>query len=118
MLLGAFISCFATGPLGSVLGRRWCIVFGVILLIVSIIIMVVTTSMGLLYFSRLVMGFGNGLVMTFTMVYVSELAPAKLRGLAYGFMTTWITAGTAIGLVSLSKPAPPHPTCNHVSLAD
>ncbi|KAK1763774.1 sugar porter family MFS transporter [Phialemonium atrogriseum] len=99
MLLGAFMSCFATGPLGSVLGRRWCIVLGVVLLIVSIIIMIVTTSMGLLYFARLVMGVGNGLVMTFTMVYISELAPAKLRGLAYGFMTTWITAGTAIGLL-------------------
>ncbi|KAH8904649.1 sugar porter family MFS transporter [Coniochaeta sp. PMI_546] len=99
MLLGAFISCFATGPLGSVLGRRWCIMFGVLLLIASIIMMIVTTSMGVLYFARLVMGFGNGLVMTFTMVYVSEIAPAKLRGLAYGFMTTWITAGTAIGLL-------------------
>ncbi|KAB5547407.1 sugar porter family MFS transporter [Coniochaeta sp. 2T2.1] len=99
MLLGAFISCFSTGPLGAVMGRRYCIILGVVLLIVSIIMMIVTTSLGVLYFSRLVMGFGNGLVMTFTMVYISELAPAKLRGLAYGFMTTWITAGTAIGLL-------------------
>ncbi|KAK4442235.1 general substrate transporter [Podospora aff. communis PSN243] len=99
MLLGAFISCFAAGPLGSFCGRRWCILLGIILLVASIIIMIITTSLGVLYFSRLMMGFGNGLVMTFTMIYVAELAPSKLRGIAYGFMTTWITAGSAIGLL-------------------
>lgn len=87
MVLGAFISCFATGPLGSFVGRRWCIMLGVIFLIVSTTIMVVTTSMGVLYFSRLLMGFGNGILMSQTMIYISELAPAKMRGLAYGFMT-------------------------------
>lgn len=113
MLLGAFIASFATGPLGSVLGRRWCILFGIILLIVSITIMIVTTALGPLYFARLVMGFGNGIVMTFTMVYVSELAPAKLRGLAYGFMTTWITAGTAVGLVRPTPNPDICPVSNH-----
>jgi MFS family permease len=101
MLLGTFISCFATGPIGSYVGRRWSILGGVVLLIVSIIIMIVTTSLGPLYFSRLLMGFGNGLVMTFTLVYISELAPAKLRGLAFGFACTWVTLGTAVGLVGL-----------------
>lgn len=101
MLLGAFLACFAAGPLGSFWGRRWCILFGVALLVIAITIMVVTTSMGVLYFARLLTGFGNGIVMTFTMVYVSELAPAKLRGLSYGFTCTWVTVGQAIGLVSL-----------------
>ncbi|KAK4155413.1 general substrate transporter [Chaetomidium leptoderma] len=99
LLLGAFLSCFAAGPLGSVLGRRWCIQIGLILLVASITVMVVTTSMGALYFSRLLMGFGNGLVMAFTMVYISELAPSKLRGLAYGFMSGWITIGMGVGLL-------------------
>ncbi|KAK0648090.1 general substrate transporter [Cercophora newfieldiana] len=99
MLLGAFLSCFAAGPLGSYMGRRWCIVLGTGLLVASVTMMIVTTSLGLLYFSRLVMGFGNGLVMTFTMIYVAELSPAKLRGISYGFMTTWITGGSAIGLL-------------------
>lgn len=74
--------------------------FGLILLLASITIMAITTSLGLLYFSRLMMGFGNGLVITFTMIYVAELAPSKLRGISYGFMTTWITGGSAVGLVS------------------
>jgi MFS family permease len=100
MLLGAFLACFTTGPLGRYLARRWCIILGLLLLVVAIILMVVTTSMGALYFSRLLMGFGNGLVMTFTMVYISELAPAKLRPLSFGFTTTWVTLGTAVGLVS------------------
>ncbi|KAB5542484.1 general substrate transporter [Coniochaeta sp. 2T2.1] len=99
MLLGAFLACFTTGPFGAWLGRRWCIMIGLVLLVISIILMIVTTSMGVLYFSRLLMGFGNGLVMAFTMVYVSELAPSKLRPLSYGFMTTWVTLGTAVGLL-------------------
>ncbi|KAM7212209.1 general substrate transporter [Rhypophila decipiens] len=99
MLLGAFLSCFAAGPLGSYVDRRRCIVLGTLLIVASVTIMILTTSLPLLYFSRLVMGFGNGLCMTFTMIYVAELSPAKLRGIAYGFMTTWITGGSAIGLL-------------------
>jgi len=100
MVLGAFLASFSTGPLGSFMGRRWCILLGVVLLVASVTIMIVTTSMGVLYFSRLLMGYGNGLVMAFTMVYISELAPTKLRGLSYGLTSGWITIGTAVGQVS------------------
>ncbi|KAK3380817.1 sugar porter family MFS transporter, partial [Podospora didyma] len=117
MLLGAFISSFTTGPIGSYLGRRWCILVGVILLIISNTIMIITVDLGVLYFSRLLMGFGNGLIMTFTMVYISELAPGGLRGLAYGFMTTWVTAGTAVGvLISSATEAIDSKLCYQIPL--
>ncbi len=106
MVLGAFLAGFCTGPMGSVLARRWCILIGVVLLVASVTVMVVTTSIGALYFSRLLMGYGNGLVMAFTMVYVSEIAPSNLRGLSYGLTSGWITIGQAVGIVR-SPPRPP-----------
>ncbi|KAK1752331.1 general substrate transporter [Echria macrotheca] len=99
MLLGALFACFITGPLGSVLGRTWCIFTGVLFLVASILTMIFTTSIQVLYFARLIMGIGNGLVMSFTYVYMSEIAPSRWRGLTYGLTSGWITIGTGVGVL-------------------
>jgi SP family sugar:H+ symporter-like MFS transporter len=99
MLLGALIASFLIGPLGGYLGRRYCIIMGAILLIASITAMAVTTSLGALYFSRLLMGISNGFLMNFTFVYIQEIAPPHFRGLSFGFLASWITIGTTIGQV-------------------
>lgn len=39
-----------------------------------------TTSAGVLYFGRLLLGFANGFFVTFSNVYTAEAAPAHLRG--------------------------------------
>lgn len=65
-----------------------------VILVIGVTIQIVTTSMGALYVARVITGFSNGMLMSFTMVYVSELAPAKFRGLAYGLLSSWVTLGT------------------------
>lgn len=82
------------GPIGSYLGRRHSIMVALVVLVVGITVQVVTTSIRALYFARVITGFSNGMLMAFTMVYVAELAPAHFRGLAYGFLTSWVSLGT------------------------
>jgi MFS family permease len=67
--------------------------------------MVVTTSFGALYFSRILVGIANGQLLTFTMVYLQETAPPHYRGLCFGLVTSWITIGTTIGMVGSTHPS-------------
>jgi MFS family permease len=71
-----------------------------VIVIVAIAIMTTTTSFATLYFSRLLCGIGNGLLLNSTMVYIQETAPPYMRGLCFGLATAWITIGTTVGMVS------------------
>ncbi|KAK2794395.1 hypothetical protein FQN51_000837 [Onygenales sp. PD_10] len=102
MLLGSFIASFLIGPIGSYLNRRFSIMLGAVLLIAAVTAMAVTTSFGVLYFARILMGISNGFLMSFTMVYVQEIAPPQFRGLSFGLIASWITIGTTIGYVIIS----------------
>ncbi|RFU27193.1 hypothetical protein B7463_g9149, partial [Scytalidium lignicola] len=99
MILGAFIGSLMTGPIGARLSRRYSLILGSVLMIVSIVIMTVTTSIGGLYFSRLLVGIANGLMLNFSMVYLQECAPPHLRGLCFGVVTSWIAIGTTVGMI-------------------
>lgn len=99
MLLGAVIASLLIGPVGSYLGRRYSIMLGCVMLIAAITAMAVTTALGGLYFSRILMGIANGFLMNFTMVYIQEISPPHFRGLSFGFLASWITIGTTIGYV-------------------
>ncbi|OQU96965.1 hypothetical protein CLAIMM_02970 [Cladophialophora immunda] len=99
MILGAFIGSLLTGPIGAHLCRRYSLMLGCLLMIVCIVIMIVTTSLGALYFARFLIGVANGFLLNFSMVYLQECAPAHLRGVCFGVVTSWIAIGTTIGMV-------------------
>lgn len=104
MILGSFLGSLLSGPLGTNLCRRYSIMLGSLLMIISVIIMVLTTSLGVLYFSRLLIGVANGLLLNFTLVYLQECSSAHFRGLCFGISTLWITTGTTVGMVSSIPP--------------
>jgi len=56
MTLGAFLGSLCAGPLSTYLNRRWSLFVGSVLCIISVIVMITTTSLGALYFSRLLLG--------------------------------------------------------------
>ena len=59
MTLGAFVGSLCAGPISSYLNRRWSIFVGSLLCAISVIIMMTTTSLGALYFARLLLGFAK-----------------------------------------------------------
>lgn len=99
MTLGAFLGSGFAGPIAWKLGRRHCIWLACVMCCGSNIIMMATTSVGALYFARLVLGLANGLFMTFSQLYLQESTPARFRGLALAAFQFWTSAGTLIGTI-------------------
>lgn len=101
MILGSVIGSLLTGFVGARIGRRYGLMLGSVIVIICVVIMSETTVLGALYFSRLLIGLGNGLLLNFTVLYLQECTPPRFRGLCLSMVTCWITIGTTIGMVSL-----------------
>jgi MFS transporter, SP family, sugar:H+ symporter len=99
MILGAFISSATAGPIAKFIGRRPSIWIAAVLCVVANVIMMTTTSIGALYFARFLIGIANGMLMTFSQLYLQECAPAKYRGLVIGLFQSWTSLGTLVGTV-------------------
>jgi len=56
MTLGAFVGSLMAGPISSYLNRRWSIFLGSFLCVIAVLVMVLTTKVGVLYFARLLLG--------------------------------------------------------------
>jgi MFS transporter, SP family, sugar:H+ symporter len=99
MILGAFVSSSAAGPIAIYLGRKPSIWIAALLCCVSNVIMMTTTSIGAIYWARFLIGIANGMLMTFSQLYLQECAPAKYRGLVIGLFQSWTSIGTLVGTV-------------------
>lgn len=99
MILGAFVSSSGAGPIARFIGRKPSIWIAALLCVVSNIIMMTTTSIGALYFARFLIGIANGMLMTFSQLYLQECAPAKYRGLVIGLFQSWTSIGTLVGTI-------------------
>ena len=99
MILGAFVSSSAAGPIAMFAGRKVSIWAAALLCVVSNVVMMCTTSIGALYFARFLIGIANGMLMTFSQLYLQECAPAKYRGLVLGLFQSWTSIGTLVGTV-------------------
>ncbi|KAK3332922.1 general substrate transporter [Cercophora scortea] len=99
MTLGAFVASLTVGPIASVIGRRTSIWAASLLCIVSNIIMMTTTDIGGLYAGRLLIGLSNGMFMTFSQLYIQEVAPARYRGLMISSFQVWTSLGSLVGTI-------------------
>lgn len=99
MILGAFLSSACGGIIAKFIGRKMSIWVAVVLCIVANVIMMASTSIGALYFARLLIGLANGMFLTFAQLYLQECAPAKYRGLVIGLFQSWTSMGTLVGTI-------------------
>lgn len=80
-LIGAtFITTFS-GPLSDSVGRRPMMIVSSLLYFTSGLVMLWAPDVHVLLLARLLDGFGVGLAVTLVPVYISETAPAEIRGL-------------------------------------
>ncbi len=56
-----------------------------------------TTNWGVVYLGRLVLGIGNGFLVTFSNIYCAEAAPAHLRAVLVALFSEWVTIGSIVG---------------------
>ena len=93
MTLGAFVTSATAGFGAAFYGRKVSLWLACLGSIVATVIMQTTTSIGALYAARLIIGFANGLFMTYSQLYILECAPADFRGLGISTWSIWTTLG-------------------------
>ncbi|KAF4548218.1 Sugar (and other) transporter-like protein 7 [Elsinoe fawcettii] len=106
MTLGAVIASGCAGPLAWKMGRKLNLWIACGLCCVANVIMMTTTSIGALYAARLLLGISNGMLMTFSQLYIQETCPAVHRGLALSAFQSWTSIGTLIGTIIDNFTAP------------
>ncbi|KAJ5928163.1 hypothetical protein N7466_007119 [Penicillium verhagenii] len=99
LTLGSFVSSLVAGFFSAYLGRRHALWLACVVNAVAVGIQIGTTSAGVLYFGRLLLGFANGFLVTFSNIYTSEVAPAHLRGVMVALFAYWVNIGSILGSV-------------------
>jgi sugar porter (SP) family MFS transporter len=81
------------GDLADWFGRRTTIISGCGIFIIGVILQTAASSLGLLVAGRLIAGFGIGFVSAIIILYMSEIAPRKVRGAIVSGYQFCITIG-------------------------
>ena len=99
MLLGAMLGSLGANLLTQPFGRKAGIWAALLLTFLAVSVMIGSTSVGALYFARLVIGLANGLFFTSSYSYLSETAPAHCRGVSLVMWQMMVSLGQLIGSV-------------------
>lgn len=92
-----FIFSPIAGEISDKRGRRFPIIFGLILFTVSQLIFAVGTEMWMLYVSRLLGGVGAAFMVPPMMAYVADITSEKERGKGMGLLGACMSLGFVIG---------------------
>lgn len=90
---GTFFGAIIAGDVADFIGRRSTVIIGCFIFIVGVILQTASTTLALLVVGRLVAGFGVGFVSAIIILYMSEVAPKKVRGAIVSGYQFCITIG-------------------------
>lgn len=94
--LGTFVGALSAGTLADVLGRRRSILLSCWVFSAGVAMQTAATTIDLLVVGRVVAGLGVGVVSSVVIVYVSEIAPRRVRGTLVSLYQFAITMGLFI----------------------
>ncbi|GME52865.1 General substrate transporter [Neofusicoccum parvum] len=97
LTLGSFMSSLVAGFFAHWYGRRAALWTACVLNAVACIIQIATENKGAVYVGRLILGFANGFLVTFSNVYTSEASPAHLRAVMVALFAYWVNIGSIVG---------------------
>lgn len=103
LTLGAFLSTLFAGPFSHHYGRRPALLLACFLTALGTAIQIGTSSKAALYVGRIVLGIGNGFLVTFSNIYCAEVAPPHLRGVMVALFSEWVCIGSIIGAVTTNE---------------
>ncbi len=90
---GTFFGAIIAGDLADFVGRRTTIITGCFILTAGVILQTAATRLVQLVLGRLVAGFGVGFVTAIIILYISEVAPKKVRGATVAGYQFCVTVG-------------------------
>ncbi|WP_222914844.1 sugar porter family MFS transporter [Natrinema sp. SYSU A 869] len=99
-MVGAIVGAAFGGRLADRLGRRRLILLGAVLFFVGSFIMAVAPTVEILIVGRLLDGVGIGFASVVGPLYISEIAPAKIRGSLVTLNNVAITGGILVSYIT------------------
>lgn len=90
---GAFFGAYAAG-FTDPLGRRATLALGSVIFIVGGVLQTAGVNIGMLYFSRLLAGFGIGILVEAVPIFQAEIAHARIRGILGSLQQTMLGIGS------------------------
>ncbi|KAL2023354.1 hypothetical protein VTK56DRAFT_3092 [Thermocarpiscus australiensis] len=97
LTLGAFLSSIFAGAFAHFFGRKPALWLACLMTALGAAIQIGTSDRGVVYLGRLVLGIGNGFLVTFSNIYCAEAAPAHLRAVLVALFSEWVNIGSIIG---------------------
>eukprot|EP00049_Salpingoeca_infusionum_P013392 m.250387 g.250387 ORF g.250387 m.250387 type:complete len:556 (-) comp15433_c0_seq34:22-1689(-) len=99
MLLGAMVASMVGGFVIDALSRKWSIVLNAVIFLLGAILLATAKSFAMLIIARIVVGFAVSLSAIAEVVYISEVAPPKHRGLLVSLNELGITGGIMLAYI-------------------
>ncbi|KAL1622051.1 hypothetical protein SLS54_005116 [Diplodia seriata] len=96
LTLGSFISSLTAGVFAHFYGRKTALWTACVLNAVACIIQIATENKEAVYVGRLILGFANGFLVTFSNIYTSEASPAHLRAVMVALFAYWYVQPSAM----------------------
>lgn len=90
---GTFFGAIVAGDLADFIGRRMTIITGCVVFSVGCILETASTGLAVMVVGRLIAGFGVGFISAIIILYMSEIAPKKVRGALVAGYQFCITIG-------------------------
>jgi sugar porter (SP) family MFS transporter len=90
---GTFFGALIAGDIADHIGRRMTIIVGCLVFTVGCILEIASTSLTLFCFGRIIAGAGVGFISAIIILYMSEIAPKKVRGALVAGYQFCITIG-------------------------
>ncbi|KAK0511920.1 hypothetical protein JMJ35_005770 [Cladonia borealis] len=90
---GTFFGALIAGDLADAIGRRTTIIAGCGIFTIGCILEIASTGLGLMVPGRLIAGVGVGFISAIVILYMSEIAPKKVRGAVVSGYQFCITIG-------------------------
>ncbi|KAI1100731.1 general substrate transporter [Jackrogersella minutella] len=90
---GTFFGALIAGDLADWTGRRTTIIGGCVVFLIGVALQTASAGLALIVAGRLVAGFGVGAVSAILILYMSEIAPRKVRGALVSGYQFCVTVG-------------------------
>ncbi|KAI1352560.1 general substrate transporter [Xylaria sp. FL0043] len=91
--LGTFVGALVAGDFADLVGRRTTILGSCLIFLIGVILQVASAGLPLLVVGRVIAGLGVGGVSAILILYMSEIAPRKVRGAIVSGYQFCITVG-------------------------
>ena len=93
---GTFFGAIIAGDVADFIGRRWTIIMGCLVFSIGCILETASTGLPLMTVGRFLAGGGVGNISAIVILYVSEIAPRKVRGALVAGYQFCITLGIVL----------------------